>query len=142
MKSISSLATAVTLAVSLFAPGQVLAQSATKVQPITQKRLADQTAIAAMTSCILSTNKKFSSSLSIIDSIAVTATPVTGYITQVHGGVIAGVNDGKKLPPEQIQQGVFFQTMGMVKSRCYDKLTVSDQKMIDKALDQAKLGSK
>ena len=141
MKNLTSIATAITLVGSLMAPGEVFAQSPASMQPITQKRLTEQTAIASMTSCILSTNKKYSSSLSIMDSIAVTATPVTGFITQVHGGMIAGVNDGKKLTPEQIQQGLFLQTMAMVKSRCYDKLTVSDQKMIDKTEDQAKAGN-
>ena len=137
MKSIIALCPMILFG-SFLASSKAFAQVPENAQPITQEQLAAQTTIASLTSCALSANKKYSSILSVMDSIAVTTSPVVGYIVQVHGGAIKGVNNEKKLTPEQIQQGLFFQTVGMVKSRCFDKLTSNDKKLVEKVIDDAK----
>ena len=138
MKSSITALVPVILFGSLLVSSKVFAQAPVGAQPITQKQLTDQTVIASLSSCALSTNKKYSSVLSVMDSIAVTTSPVVGYIIQVHGGAIKGVNNEKKLTPEQIQQGLFLQTVVRVNSRCFDKLTSNDKKLVKKVIDDTK----
>jgi hypothetical protein len=73
-----------------------------------------------------------------MDSIGVTTGPVSGFISEVHGGKIMDVNDGKALTTKQIQTGLILQTIARVKAQCFDKLTSSDQKMITKTIEEAK----
>lgn len=61
---------------------------------------------------------------------------IVSTLNFVHGGIIQGANNNKKLEANQLANGTIFGVVPRIKQMCYDKFTATDKKTVDDLMAQ------
>lgn len=61
---------------------------------------------------------------------------IVSTLNFVHGGIIQGANNNRRLEPKQLANGTVFGVVPRIKQMCYDKLTAVDRQTIDDLMSQ------
>ncbi|MEB3199580.1 MAG: hypothetical protein VKK62_03500 [Synechococcaceae cyanobacterium] len=112
-------------------PASAQAAGAPQTSPATEKDVNVYSMMGAINICVLSANQ-----VPLSKSMPATLDMIVTTLTSLHGGVIQGANDNKKLDTNQLANGTLINVVPRVKSICYDKLVAADKKSIDDTMAQ------
>lgn len=87
--------------------------------------------MGAINICVLATKQ-----VNLDKSLPASLEMIVSTLNFVHGGIIQGANNNKKLEPNQLANGTIFGVMPRVKQMCYDKFTAQDKKTVDDLMAQ------
>lgn len=115
----------------------VMAQSAPPAPPAPATRPASDREVniynqmGAVNICVLATKQ-----VSLDKSLPANLEMIVSTLNFVHGGIIQGANNNKRLEPNQLANGTVFGVVPRVKQMCFDKFSAEDKKTIDDLMTQ------
>lgn len=125
------------LAGGSLAPLPVMAQAAPPAvgaatsRPASDRDVNIYNQMGAINICVLATKQ-----VNLDKSLPASLEMIVSTLNFVHGGIIQGANNNKKLEPNQLANGTIFGVMPRVKQMCYDKFTAQDKKTVDDLMAQ------
>jgi len=87
--------------------------------------------MGAVNICVLATSQ-----VSLDKSLPANLEMIVSTLNFVHGGIIQGANNNKKLEPNQLANGTVFGVVPRIKQMCYDKFSAADKKTVDDLMAQ------
>ena len=130
-------AAAAVLAAGAMAPAAVMAQSAPPAvgapatRPATDRDVNVYNQMGAVNICVLATKQ-----VSLDKSLPANLEMIVSTLNFVHGGIIQGANNNKKLEANQLANGTVFGVVPRIKQMCFDKFSAADKKTIDDLMAQ------
>jgi hypothetical protein len=100
-------------------------------KPATPMEVNIYNQMAAFNICALAANK-----VPLEKSLPASIEMVVTALNFVHGGIVQGANNGKKLDMNQLANGTAFSIVPRVKQMCFDKFSSDDQKKINDLMAQ------
>lgn len=119
------------------APAPAMAQTAPPAppaqatRPATDREVNIYNQMGAVNICVLATKQ-----VSLDKSLPANLEMIVSTLNFVHGGVIQGANNNKKLEPNQLANGTIFGVVPRIKQMCFDKFSATDKKTIDDLMAQ------
>lgn len=114
-----------------------MAQSAPPAPPAPATRPASDRDVnvynqmGAINICVLATKQ-----VGLDKSLPANLEMIVSTLNFVHGGIIQGANNNKKLEANQLANGTVFGVVPRIKQMCYDKFTAADKKTVDDLMAQ------
>lgn len=114
-----------------------MAQSAPPAPPAPATRPASDRDVnvynqmGAINICVLATKQ-----VGLDKSLPASLEMIVSTLNFLHGGIIQGANNGKKLETNQLANGTVFGVVPRIKQMCYDKFTATDKKTVDDLMAQ------
>lgn len=114
-----------------------MAQSAPPAVPAPATRPASDRDVnvynqmGAINICVLATKQ-----VGLDKSLPANLEMIVSTLNFVHGGIIQGANNNKKLEANQLANGTIFGVVPRIKQMCYDKFTATDKKTVDDLMAQ------
>jgi hypothetical protein len=87
--------------------------------------------MGAINICVLATKQ-----VGLDKSLPANLEMIVSTLNFVHGGIIQGANNNKKLETNQLANGTVFGVVPRIKQMCYDKFTATDKKTVDDLMAQ------
>ncbi len=87
--------------------------------------------MGAVNICVLATKQ-----VGLDKSLPANLEMIVSTLNFVHGGIIQGANNNRKLETNQLANGTVFGVVPRIKQMCFDKFTAQDKKTIDDLLAQ------
>lgn len=87
--------------------------------------------MGAVNICVLATKQ-----VGLDKSLPASLEMIVSTLNFVHGGIIQGANNNKKLEANQLANGTVFGVVPRIKQMCFDKFTAADKKTIDDLMAQ------
>lgn len=130
---------AAVLAAGSLAPLPAMAQAAPPAvggaapatRPASDRDVNIYNQMGAVNICVLATSQ-----VSLDKSLPANLEMIVSTLNFVHGGIIQGANNNKKLEPNQLANGTVFGVVPRIKQMCYDKFSAADKKTVDDLMAQ------
>jgi hypothetical protein len=132
-----ALTAAAVLASGAIAPLPALAQAAAPggaapaTRPASDRDVNIYNQMGAVNICVLATKQ-----VGLDKSLPASLEMIVSTLNFVHGGIIQGANNNKKLEANQLANGTIFGVVPRIKQMCFDKFTAADKKTIDDLMAQ------
>lgn len=134
-----ALTAAAVLASGAMAPLPSLAQAAAPpavggapaTRPASDRDVNIYNQMGAVNICVLATKQ-----VGLDKSLPASLEMIVSTLNFVHGGIIQGANNNKKLEANQLANGTVFGVVPRIKQMCFDKFTAADKKTIDDLMAQ------
>jgi hypothetical protein len=130
---------AAVLAAGSMAPLPAMAQAAPPAvggaaaasRPASDRDVNIYNQMGAVNICVLA-----ASQVGLDKSLPANLEMIVSTLNFVHGGIIQGANNNKKLEPNQLANGTVFGVVPRIKQMCYDKFSAADKKTVDDLMAQ------
>ena len=107
------------------------ASSSTPTRSATDRDVNVYNQMGAINICVQATKQ-----VGLDKSLPANLEMIVSTLNFVHGGIIQGANNNKKLEANQLANGTIFGVVPRIKQMCYDKFTATDKKTVDDLMAQ------